>query len=372
MSRIKINTLRAAAFLLSAFLVWPAAAQEDGPLSKLEFHGYLTQAFAISDGAQFAGITEDGTAEYRTGALQLGYRMTEKDKFVIQLSHEVLGDSPSNDLRDDLELDWLFYQRSFSDATSVKVGRAPLPIGIYNQVKDVGTVLPFFRPSSGVYGDGTWTSDTIDGVVFSHKFGVDSPWRLDADLYYGNWEGIESDTSTQTFGVADANNAVGVQLWLNTPATGLRFGLGFNHTDVSGGVFQPGIKDGQENMYFSIDGSFDRVTFRAEHYNKEFFAEGYWKAYYAEILVKANSRLTIMASYEKDELKFTVPFFATFEGDWADDVAVGLNYKFRSDLVVKLEHHWHEGFDVEGQPVDAFFGEPIEVNYSILSLSTHF
>ncbi len=363
----------ALAVLLVGLGAIPVESQEaEKPLSKLLIHGYLTQAYAISDGNQILGITDDGTTEYRTAALQFRYAITQKDKFFLQLSHEVLGASATNQFRDDVEMDWVYYQRLFGDKSSLRVGRVPLPIGIYNEIKDVGTILPFFRPSPGIYGDGTWTSDTVDGLVFSHKFSGTSDWSLEFDAYFGNWDRMEDDTSVPQVGLAEINNAFGVQLWLNTPVSGLRFGVGASRTTVKNSIyFPPGFEDDQSNLYLSIDASFDRVIFRSEYFDNQ-YTDGFWKAWYTELLFRVNEKLTLGANHEKGDLKFTVPFFAVFDDNWSEDFAMVMSYAYRLDLVLKLEHHWHEGYDIEAQPIDAFFGPQLEANFAILSLSVSF
>jgi hypothetical protein len=348
----------------------PAPAQE-GLLSKLSIHGFLNQAFAIADGHQVLGITEDGTADYRSVALQFRYALTDLDQFVLQFSHEVLGKAPSNSLREDVELDWAYYARSFGTNTSVRLGRVPLPVGIFNETKDVGTLLPFFRASPSIYGDGTWTSDTIDGVVVSQVFAGSSSWALNADIYYGSWERIEGDPSINAVGLADVDNAVGTQLWLSTPVEGLRLGVGASRMDVSGGLFQPGFVSRQDNFYYSVDADFERVAVRAEYYDNHYLG-GFWKALYLELLYRPTARLTLMANYDHGDLKFTIPDFAVFDDNWSKDFALGVNYKVRPDLVLKLEHHWHEGYDIEGESLNSFFQDQLKVNYAIASLAVSF
>jgi hypothetical protein len=81
----------------------PAQAQEESSGGvKITFHGYLTQAYAQSDGHQFLGITEDGTADYRTAALQIRADVNKDDAFVVQLSHERFGASGVHLIKDDV------------------------------------------------------------------------------------------------------------------------------------------------------------------------------------------------------------------------------------------------------------------------------
>ena len=303
-------------------------------------------------------------------ALQLRFEPTEKDEFVIQLANERVGTSPSNDLRDDLEIDWLYYHRRLSDWTSIKIGRVPLPIGIYNVTKDVGTLLPFYRPSGVFYGDGTWTSDSVDGLVFSHSLAPQSDWRIDSHLYFGEWERIETSGSTLEFDVAEIEDAKGFWLWLNTPLPGLRFGLGANHFHASGGVFlPPGVSDTENTTYLSVDGDFERVVFRMEGSKRE-FTGGNWTPFYAELDVALTPKLRLAALYDKAELLFEIPFFATFDGKIEEIFGLGVRYFFKPSLVVKLEHQWFEGYgQIEDQPLNIFFDEPVKTNILILSAS---
>ena len=135
-------------------------AQGSGLLSKLTVHGYLTQAYADADFADGLlvsphtdelnlGISEDGTFDYRTMAIQFRYEISAKDIMIIQFSSRTLGNSPIESVEDEIELDWAFYERRLGDNTSVKVGRVQIPSGIFNAVRDVGTILPFLP--SGFY-----------------------------------------------------------------------------------------------------------------------------------------------------------------------------------------------------------------------------
>jgi hypothetical protein len=59
------------------------------------------------------------------------------------------------------------------------------------------------------------------------------------------------------------------------------------------------------------------------------------------------------------------------EGDFDDDRALGVNYAVRPDCVLKLEHHWNEGFTPE-VPRQNFFAPKLETRYWIASLSASF
>jgi len=334
-------------------------------ISKLSVHGYLTQAYAISDEHQFIGIPTDGTLDYRTAALQIRYNISPRHLLIFQFSHERLGDSPYAETRDELEVDWLFYQQNFSGETSVKLGRVPIPAGIYNEIRDVGTILPFYRPPSVIYLERMFISETLDGMVLSRTFLPRSAWSLETDLYYGEWESV-----TETVRPADIDHAVGTQLWLNTPIDGLRFGLGGRHYDVS----RPDRR--RENTFdqwiVSVDADFARVVVRGEYDRVRFF-EAERIAYYGQIGVRATEKWSIFFQAEHSEHDFTMSSVGPLKLDTNEDFAVGLAYAVLPDVVWKLETHWNEGYEAEDLPPDApYVSEPFDARYAILSLSASF
>src|ERR1044071_6876430 len=219
----KHNVFPVALFILSSLagsfglLAQEETAPAEAPTGpQITIHGYLTQAYARSDGAEIQGIPEEGTADYRTAALQIRADVTEQDTFAIQLSHERFGESDIKAFQDDLALDWIFFENQFGDS-SVKVGRVPIPFGIYNEVRDVGTLLPFYRPSTNFYGEGAYTSETVDGIVLSRVFDLGGSWRLDGDVHYGSWEFVNRSGS---FSKNKVEDSIGVELWLETPLPG--------------------------------------------------------------------------------------------------------------------------------------------------------
>ena len=81
----------------------------------MSVHGFLTQAFAISDGNQILGIDKDGTTDYRNLALQFRYDMNDQSNVVIQFEHRRMGESPVLKLQQDVELDWGFFEYRFHE-----------------------------------------------------------------------------------------------------------------------------------------------------------------------------------------------------------------------------------------------------------------
>ena len=333
------------------------AAEELTTGPKITIHGYLTQAYARSDGSEILGIPEEGTADYRTAALQIRADVTERDTFAIQLSHERFGDSDIQAFQDDLALDWIFFEHQLGES-SVRVGRVPIPFGIYNEVRDVGTLLPFYRPSTNFYGEGAYTSETVDGIVLSHGFDLSGGWRLEGDLHFGNWEFINRSGGFEERKVRDS---LGVELWLETPLPGLRIGTGGMRYHVE----EPDGND-WETWHVSLEGEFGRVAAHAEYKSID-FGEGTFEGGYAHLGLQATDEISVHAQYETSDLN--VDFFR--EGDFDDDLALGVNCAFRPDQVLKLEHHWNEGYTPEDPPQN-FFAPKVETRYWIVSFSASF
>jgi hypothetical protein len=364
------------ALLCGAFLGPPpvdAQSDSSGPLSKLSVHGFLSQAYAtanLSSGdAPFLvnptsdelslGIPEGGTTSYRTVAIQFRYDISPKDVMIIQFSSRELGNSPVQTVEDEIELDWAFYERRLTDHTSIKVGRVQIPLGIFNEIRDVGTILPFYRPPFTLYREGTFTSETVDGLVLSHTFAPESDWSVDFDVYGGEWDLAEVDfqvVNRPAF-VARAEDAWGVQLWLNTPVPGLRFGAAHHEEKISGGVVPafraPGESVPQDVTWYSLDMALEKFVLRAEYVDfhlekSSTFITSDFRQSYVQLGYHATEKFRIYGQYEEGTSKAPASDLSSLVGfpvlqdvdiTFRTDLGFALNYLFSPNVVLKLEHH---------------------------------
>lgn len=360
---------RCFALLLFAFaLLGKLAFAEDRALT---IHGFLTQAYAASDGNTIFGIPDEGTTDYRNAALQFRYSATERDSIVLQLSHERLGDSKLNDFQSDVELDWAFIQHSFNDDTWIKVGRVQIPIGIYNEVRDVGTILPFYRPSPNVYGDRSYTSETVDGAVGFRRFFRDSSWPVEVSGYYGGWNFVKDNQITMES--ARIQDAFGAQIWINTPIEGLRFGIHRSRlSSKDGALTTTSDKTEKSNVwYLSADANFEKAFFRTE-FRDQGFSYGYWRGFYAQAGYNLTEKIAVAAQYDLAKIRYDQrPYFFANE-EWDRDVALSFRYFFAPNLVTRFETHWDRG-KYPSDPI-AYLGidKPLHTFYFILSVSASF
>ena len=157
-----------------------ARAQDD----RLTVHGSINIGYGKTDGLPYFGMTKDGTSEQRAVALQFGYKLGDKDRLVTQFLHRKFGRSPLNQVEPDFFPVWAFYEHKFDNGVGVKLGRTPLPRGIYNEVRFIGTLLPFYRTGSVVYGE---TLENLDGVVVSKTFNVGA-FKIESHAFGGGFD----------------------------------------------------------------------------------------------------------------------------------------------------------------------------------------
>jgi hypothetical protein len=156
--------LRAVAFacLLGGGLAH--AQSVPGWLSKISVHGYVSQAYAVSEDHPIFGIPTGGTTDYRDIALQFRYDPNRKNAVVVQFRHERFGELRMDDA-ENVELDWAFYQHNFSDRLSLKAGR--IPCRSASSTKPPAPPPPLLssgRPTSSTIAT---TRKTVEGVLTS-------------------------------------------------------------------------------------------------------------------------------------------------------------------------------------------------------------
>jgi len=360
--------------------------------SKLNIHGYLTQAYAVTDGNKIFGIPSCGTMDYRTLALQFRYDANPVNTMVIQFSHERIGTCPIMALKQDVEVDWAFFEHRFGDATSVKIGKIQIPLGIYNEIRDVGVLLPFYRLPYSPYGEGNYINETVNGLAFSHTLELLSDWELELNLYGGQWTWPEWYTFFNPFSgslvtqAAEANieNGIGTQLWLNCPLEGLRFGLNGQRGHASGGIlFQPDGWLGERDfnsLIFSVDATFHRFFVRSEYARCAFSGIDFAILLgYLQTGFNITEHIALNLQYEGAHGANIPTTSVTAFSNWGTrdrelnrDYSFGLNYNFNAENIVRFESHWNHGFLVENKAVSLSTGFPSYTRYIILSFSTCF
>jgi hypothetical protein len=345
--------------------------QDEAPAQKYSIHGYLTQAFAKSDGDQVIGIGNEGTTDYRRAAVLVRFTPSTKDTLVIQLAHRRLGLSPSLAFEPDVKLDWAFYERRLAENTSVRVGRIPQPMGLLNETRYVGTLLPFYRTPYNFYQEGSFTSETVDGLALRHSTSPASAWSVEASAYGGGYSMVEQTENGLV--KPRAEKTVGGQLWINTPVSGLRFGAGAQRLNLTGTALVSDKKDSWKTYSASAEYVGARVKLQSEYRKTKIQdARVGFQAYYVYGGVNVTSRLSLHGQFDSSSLDLSVNTAREFRIEkYYEDWTAGATFAVRPDVVLKAEYHWSESqlLETNIRPL----GAPSRpVNYGIVSMSVSF
>ena len=369
-------TTSALAIGASAVLAGTAAAQST---DKLSIHGYLTQGYAISDSALVEGIPKEGTTDYRRAALLMRYATSDHDNFVLQIAHRRLGNSPSMQFEPDVKVDWAFYEHTFDKAnTRLRVGKAPIPFGIYNETRYVGTQLPFYRAPYAMYHEGIYTSETVDGVSVMQPLFASSAWAMEANGYAGSFSYLDfittrvSPTAYAYVGQRErASSTLGGQLWLSTPIDGLRFGGGGTRYTVQNAFFQPG-KFSFDGWNAAVDGKFERFLARSEYRRLMAHKLMDYRGWYTQAGVALTQKLSVNGQAERaNYIVSAIPAVtAGYKTSLVRDDAAGLSYGFTPSLMLKVEAHKRKDHNIES--VLSATAPSLEGKYFISSLSLVF
>lgn len=354
-------------------LAAPLAASDGDAEPKLKIHGYLTQAYAWSDLGDdpelrawleggILGIEEGGTTDYRTLALQIRYDFDAQSSVVFQFDHERLGASPDIEGRDEIEVDWAFFNHRFKQGTSVRVGRLPLPWGIYNEIRDVGTLLPFFRPVDDIYAESESFDESFDGVQLTHTFFATTAWPLEVALFGGqsNQDAVSVDSMGVRTRAPGTSDRFGTRLWLETPVPGLTFGFGVVEETQKGGLLADGEREPNDRWIVSVEGDFDRLLVRGEYFeqravfqNQSFGRSDFDKrTFYLETVLRLRPDVELLAAYvDTDDAAFIIDdpvvnpvVVSASEVDVSSgtDLTLGLRYLPRPNVAVRAEYHLRE------------------------------
>lgn len=358
--------MQAAILLVAA---QPLMAQ--GGDSGLRVFGHLTQGLGVAGEEAIHGVPTTGTSNLRTIALQFRYGLGDANEVVVQLKHQRLGMSPLQQLQEDVELQWAFYQHRFGPLR-VRVGRTPVPFGLFNEMRDVGTVLPFYRVPHHVYPQGT---EATDGVVLGYQVGSGLGWNLLVEAfagttgYHGAFYTPLPDLPVFLVDVL-VEKTVGTQLWIGTPVPGLRVGgavqtFNFDQEDVSP---DPDVGTRGTVWIASIDGAFNRFTVRSEaaFLDTPFLDSRTYMAQAGAWLIPSLALFGQAEIVDQDDiLPFDMP-----ERRQSEDYGLAFNYKVTPSAVLKIEGHRVTGYSFE-RWVDPT-GPNAESYYGIASIAVSF
>lgn len=346
---------------------------------RLTWHASLNAGYGRSSDIPTLGIPVNGTSDYRLFTLQTRVKLTEKDEFVAQILNRKFGASPLAGAIGDLTAQWAYYNHRFviGDATAnIKAGRTPLPRGLLNEVRYIGAVLPFFRPSMEVYSD---AFDALDGAVVSIRKPI-GDFSLEAHGFFGgsDWRSVVTTSTGQDVRTQRMENYYGSQLYLDVPFANIRLGAHAARMEVRTAT----TRGMMTNTFVSAQSQFSRYTLRYEQSNINGFTpsrDNHHK--YLQAITQITDRFqlagehTISRSrlfFSKPDLRKVLPAATSTGGAAIFEVAPGTQIKF--------EHHWRTGYVFDSNvttvrsqiPPTVVLAPPRSTRYWIASIATTF
>jgi hypothetical protein len=366
-----------------------------------EIHGYLSTAYVSvrnrdgedqprSTDQYLQGLMEGETFDYRIAALQVRYEPAPRHSFLLQLAHRSLADSSITALEKDLVLDWLFYRFQVRENLELSLGRFPVANGLFNKFRDVGVLLPFFRPSYNFYRDGDFISETVDGLGMTYRHRWTSGWRLEVEGYAGRHDLLEGGGAIPRALVEEirVEPNMGVQLWLRPPIAGLQLAVGGQRFDLAAGS---NFNDGPatwKNWFASVEYLGNKLTLRGEFRSiafpidtsPVFDNDAGIDFSYLQLGYQWTRRLGLWGQVEWGRAHQVGAVFPDSRIAFRsrDDVAFSTVFALNEHLVWKAEFHW-EAFDIGATQVIST--DPLRIDpqltgyrsrFTIVSFSTSF
>jgi len=222
--------LRAKLTVLGVLLGPVLAAQDSGPLDKLQIHGFLTQGLMYSSGNNYlTANSSNGTLDWTEGAINFGQPLSDKLRVGIQLHTLRLGKLG----KQKVDVDWAYGDYKVNDRFGVRAGKVKTPIGLYNDSQDIDplhvwALLPGslysidnksdFLAHTGVDAYGSLPLSPKAGSIGYQVFVGSHVLDPDGGLYVlGNDLGI-------SMGKDLSGPVYGLDLRWKTPVEGLTFG----------------------------------------------------------------------------------------------------------------------------------------------------
>ncbi len=217
----------------------------------VDIHGFISQGFLYSDEYNYlAHNSTDGSFEYNEFGINFSKNLTDKLRMGIQFFSRDIGDASNNKVT----VDWAYGDYRFKDWLGVRAGRIKLPMGLYNEIRDVDMLRTSIVLPQGIYND--LLRDTliaVNGVGLYGNFDLGAVGGLEYQALSG---GIYSDPDSgvskymddgvaemglEAIGATENGTAYAASLRWETPVPGLRLGYSFWKSDPTNKIGANGV-----------------------------------------------------------------------------------------------------------------------------------
>jgi hypothetical protein len=130
-------------------------------LNGITTHGFISQGYMKSSVNNYQGNTEDGTFEFNELGINFSTEMTDELRVGMQLFARDLGNLDN----DKIVIDWAYGDYHLFDWLGVRAGKMKMPLGQYNEIRDIDMLRTNILMPQGVYNE-SWRStfNAIKGI----------------------------------------------------------------------------------------------------------------------------------------------------------------------------------------------------------------
>jgi hypothetical protein len=314
---------------------------------KIAIHGFGSWAYGKTDNEnRYVLANQDGSYDYLDFSLNLSVDLSEELRLYLQPGWSERSQG------NEVNMDYAFAEWYVSDLFSFRIGKVKAPFMLYTEIYKVGTLRPFFLLPQGIYTD--TAAEGYKGLGVTGSFSLKN-WKFQYDVYAGKLSlepvrYVNFRDQTILMETPQADDAIGGRLMANTPIDGMSFGVSTYSADlkmtVDGNVDEANPRNGR-SMFWGASWEYvlDRFSFRGEFltevqnehiktFQMAYFETAYTFTEHWQAALRIESVDFQLAA--KD-----APMLSTLEEH--RDIAVGINYWFTSNFVIKLAYHHVEG-----------------------------
>jgi len=381
--------------LLAQVAAMPSAAA-DLFGDRLRINGFASQAFLRSDGNNYL-VEDSGDGSFQL--TEIGLAVNVKIAKELRVGGQLLARDFGLEGNHAVKVDWAFGEYRPYGELGLRVGRVKLPIGLYNEERDLDILRPTAFLPQGVYDELTREfliagvgaaafgnvslggSGDVDYIAFVGRIAVS-----DETTFVRVQKRYVSGAALQSFGapVTDydfrSDTGVAVRLIYNTPLSGLRVGLSYSDlngrfelgaggtpfSELLAGTGIPGTATGGFRDSWVVSGEYLTESFDLRAELKRFRTEaatfgqvtelGDTRAWYVmgTLRIPEIERVSVTASYD-EFVRYTDREHDPANGrhNHKKDLGVGLRWDVRRGVALKAEYHDVRGaaavFDTWGE-----------------------
>ncbi|MDQ8203024.1 hypothetical protein [Pelagicoccus sp. SDUM812003] len=223
-----------------------AAAASNALAGDFTYSGFISNGYLHSDENNYFVDSEDGSFEFVEAAVNATWTPIERTSVKGQLFAFELGEYGNYEPL----IDYLFVDYNVNPALGLRVGRVKRSVGLYTDIQDIDIARTSVLLPVGMY-DSRYRdfSASVDGVSLYGSLSTGALSSVDYIAYHGAMDfgteggfagaaltSLSRELNNTRLSEAEVDTNSGLQLWWNTPLSGLR--LGANHNVYSGLAFK--------------------------------------------------------------------------------------------------------------------------------------